>query len=271
MNEYLISVVIPTYNREKTIERAVQSVLDQSYSYLEVIIVDDGSTDHTEEIVQNIQDERVQFHKLHHNCGAGHARNEGVKLAKGEIVAFHDSDDVWRPDKLQRQMEYWHAHPEYSMIYCMYMSHGENGKVTHMPYNGMKGKLEGDLFYSLMFRNSIGTPTMLLKKEYFFECGGFDDSLRCLEDWEFALRFSKEYLVGYLNEIHVDVYKTQGSVSSEVGGFFEARCKMIVEHKDEMIRIGVFDEIVTDLFVRAEKLDILERVKEMFMLMLCDE
>ena len=92
--EPLISVIIPTYNREKTIDRAVDSVLKQTYSNLEVIVVDDGSSDRTEEIVKGISDPRVRFYKLPQNGGAGHARNEGVKLAGGELIAFHDSDGV---------------------------------------------------------------------------------------------------------------------------------------------------------------------------------
>lgn len=94
-----------------------------------------------------------------------------------------------------------------------------------MPYEGMAGELEGDAFYSLLLRNSMGTPTMVLKKDCFEERGGFDSHLRCLEDWEFALRFSEKYYIGYLNEVQVDVYKTAGSVSTEVGGFLRRAAK----------------------------------------------
>lgn len=264
----LISVIIPTYNREKLIERAVRSVLNQSYSNLEVIVVDDGSTDRTEAIVKGIPDERVHFYKLPQNGGAGHARNEGVKLSDGEIIAFHDSDDEWRPEKLQRQMDYWQEHPEFSMVYCTFLTHREDGTQTEMPYKDMEGKLEGDVFYSLMIRNSIGTPTMLLRKDCFMERGGFDRSLKCLEDWEFALRFSESYLIGYLDEVQVDVYKTEGSVSSEVGGFFEARCRMITNYHKELATAGFFDGVVSDLFKRAEKCGTLESVKKMLLLML---
>lgn len=264
----LISVIIPTYNRAKMIERAIRSVLNQSYSNLEVIVVDDGSTDQTETVVRKIPDERVRFHKLFQNGGAGHARNEGVKLANGEIIAFHDSDDEWRPEKLQRQMDYWQKHPEFSMVYCTFLTHRESGTQTEMPYKGMEGKLEGDVFCSLMVRNSMGTPTMILRKDCFIERDGFDTSLKCLEDWEFALRFSEAYLIGYLDEVQVDVYKTEGSVSSEIGGFFEARCRMIANYRKELTAVGFFDEVVSDLFKRAEKCGALESVKKMLLLML---
>ena len=111
-----IDIIIPTYNREKTIERAVRSVLGQTYDNIKVIIVDDGSTDGTEQIINSIEDSRIRYYKLKKNGGAGYARNEGVNLASAEFIAFHDSDDAWRPDKLEKQMAYWNNHPEFSMI-----------------------------------------------------------------------------------------------------------------------------------------------------------
>lgn len=263
-----IDVIIPTYNREKMIERAVRSVLEQSYDNINVIVVDDCSTDHTEQIVEKIGDARIKFYKLPQNGGAGHARNEGVKLASAELIAFHDSDDVWRPEKLERQMDYWGKHPEFSMVYCPYLSHRSDGSLSQMPYPGMPGELEGDIFYSLLVRNSIGAPTILLKKECFLECGGFDDSLRCLEDWEFALRFAHKYLIGYVDEVLMDVYRTADSVSSEVGGFFEARCRMVAAYRTELIKAGLFDQVVSDLFAKAECSGALENVKKMLLLLM---
>lgn len=263
-----ISVILPTYNREKTIERAVRSVLCQTYDNLEVVVADDGSTDHTEEVVKGIGDARVGYYRLPKNGGAGYARNEGVKLASADLIAFHDSDDVWRPEKLERQMAYWKKHAKYAMIYCAFLSHRFDGAESRMPYAGMRGVLEGDIFYSLLERNSIGAPTMLMKKECFLECGGFDASLKCLEDWEFALRFSRRYLVGYVDEILLDVFDTAGSVSSERGGFFEARCGMIAAYQKEITAAGLFDRVVLDLFDRAEIGGVLDQVKRMLMHML---
>lgn len=263
-----ISVIIPTYNRGNLIERSVRSVLDQTYDNLEVIVVDDCSTDDTKSVVKKIEDSRVNFCKLPNNGGAGHARNEGVKLASAELIAFHDSDDVWRMDKLEKQMNYWKQHPEFSMVYCSYLSHRADGTLSQMPFSGMPGELEGDIFSSLLVRNSIGAPTMLLKKECFSECGGFDTSLKCLEDWEFALRFAHEYLIGYVDEILMDVYKTAGSVSSEIGGFFETRCRMVASYQTELAKAGLFDRVVSELFTRAERCGVLENVKKMLLLML---
>ena len=102
----LVSVVIPAYNREKTIREAVESVLEQSYTNLEVIIVDDCSTDRTVEIVESIPDDRVIIIRCKENGGACRARNIGIENAKGEYIAFHDSDDIWHADKLEKSMYY---------------------------------------------------------------------------------------------------------------------------------------------------------------------
>ena len=263
----LISVIIPTYNREKLIERAVRSVLNQSYSNLEVIVVDDGSTDQTEAIVKGILDERVHFYKMLENEGAGHARNEGVKLSNGEIIAFHDSDDEWRPEKLQRQMDYWLEHPEFSMVYCAYLCHLADGRMKRIPAE-QREELEGDLFAPLLKRNIIGAPTILVMKKKFLECGGFDISYRSLEDWEFLLRFTRENKIGYVNEILIDVHMGNDGVSSNVGEYFNSRCRMIAMYKDNLTERNCYTQVIEDVLQQAEGCGILEQVGKMLMLLL---
>ena len=100
----LVSVIIPTYNRAHLIKRSAESVLNQTYTNLELIIVDDGSTDDTEEVVKTLNDNRVTYIKQP-NQGACAARNNGIDHAKGEFIAFQDSDDVWHEDKLEKQIK----------------------------------------------------------------------------------------------------------------------------------------------------------------------
>ena len=101
MNESDSIVIIPTYNREGTLLRAVNSVLSQSFTDLELIVVDDGSTDHTRELVESIKDNRLRY-IYQKNAGACAARNKGIDAAEGEFIAFQDSDDVWLKEKLAR-------------------------------------------------------------------------------------------------------------------------------------------------------------------------
>ena len=106
---------------------------------------------------------------------------------------------------------------------------------------------------------------MFIRKICFEEAGGFDTSLRCLEDWEFAIRFSKQFEIGYIDEVLMDSFLSEGGVSRNIGAYYETRCKILVQHKEDIIGLGIFDEIVTDIFTRAEKSGILPQVQKMLM------
>lgn len=263
-----ISVIIPTYNRANLIERSVQSVLEQTYDNLEVIVVDDGSDDNTQEVVNAFHDSRIVYHKLPSNQGVSNARNIGVTIATASLIAFQDSDDRWQKDKLQKQMEYWQQHPEYGMIYSAYLCHTEAGEIFRVPSANVKGNLEGDIFADLLLRNTVGAPTMLMKKEDFSKCGGFDTTLKSLEDWEFAVRFAKDYEIGFVEEPLVDAYLSHGGVSSATGAYYESRCKMIAKYKAEMLDKGIFEQVAADILNRAQNSDVLEAVEKMLMIFL---
>lgn len=263
-----VSVIIPTYNREKTILQALQSVLQQTYSNLEVMVVDDGSTDGTADIVNAVEDERVKYIVLEKNGGPSNARNIGVKLAESKWVAFQDSDDCWHKDKLQVQMEYANEHPEYSMIYCMYNAIMHDGGQFIAPMEPRPDIMEGNLRKTLLVRNIIGTPTILVKREGFLNTGGFDTSYNSLEDWEFVLRFSKDYLIGYIPRPLIDCYVSDSGVSSNVGAMFESRCKMLKQYKKEMMQEGVLDLVMCDILLRAQKYGVSDMVEKMMMMYL---
>ena len=113
----MISVVLPTYNRGPLIMRAVKSVLEQTYSDIELLIVDDGSTDCTRAVISAIQDPRVKYLYQETNRGACAVRNIGIRAAKGEYIAFQDSDDVWHPDKLEKQLSYL-KETQSDLVFC---------------------------------------------------------------------------------------------------------------------------------------------------------
>ncbi|MBO4908227.1 MAG: glycosyltransferase [Lachnospiraceae bacterium] len=259
-----VTVIIPTYNRAGTIEKAIKSVLDQTFEDFTLIVVDDCSSDDTEKVVANIPDERIVYHRLSENKGAAGARNEGARLATTEFIAFQDSDDAWLPDKLEKQMKYMEDHPEAGMVYGR-MRVISPEKTYEFPNEAVTGDLEGKIYPWLLRRNTVGTPVMFIKKKYFEETGGFDTSLRCLEDWEFAIRFSKRFEIGYIDDVLMDSFLSEGGVSRNIGAYYETRCKMLSLYKNDIIDLGVFDEIVTDIFTRAEKTGILPQVQKMLM------
>ncbi len=265
-----VTVIIPTYNRADIIENSIRSVLGQTYEDFTLIVVDDCSKDNTEEVIGNIGDERIVYHRLSENMGAGGARNEGARLAETEYIAFHDSDDLWLPDKLEKQIKYMDDNPDIGLVYGKMRVNARDGSYA-FPNESVSGDLEGDVFPWLLRRNTIGTPVMFIRKKCFDEAGGFDLSLRCLEDWEFAIRFSEKYKIGYIDDILIDTYPSDAGVSRNVGAYYETRCKMVSQYKDDMIRLGIFDEVVTDIFTIAEKSGILTPVQKMLMSYLSEQ
>lgn len=263
-----VSVIIPTYNREKTILRALQSVLDQTYSNLEVLVIDDGSTDGTANIVKGIGDDRLKYIVLEKNGGPSNARNIGVQMAEGEWIAFQDSDDCWHKNKIEKQIAYINNNPEYALIYCMSMNYFQNGETMIVPPQPLPPIMEGKMLSTLLKRNVIDTPTMLMRKQCFLTVGGFDVTYKALEDWEFMIRFAKKYEIGYVSEILMDSYMLDDGVSSNVGAYYEARCKMLAEYKIEMMQEGVFERVMQDILVRAQQADVLDFVKKIMMMYL---
>lgn len=261
----LVSVVIPTYNREKTIQKSIDSVLNQTYRNIELVVIDDGSTDGTETLVKSIQDERLKYYKISCNKGAGAARNSGVSYTTGDYIAFHDSDDAWTKDKLEKQMEKLLAHPEWGLVYSAY--------AMHLPYDirhivpPMDGslKLEGDIFPDLLIRNTIGAPTVLMKKSIFEEVEGFDESMRSLEDWDFALKVAKKYPIGFADEVLLEVESTAGGVSSNHAMYYKNRCYMLRKYKNDYIQTGLFQKATEDILLQAKNDGILEQVGQMIM------
>ena len=146
----LISVIIPTFNSENTIIRAVESVLNQTYDKLEVIVVDDGSTDRTPDLLKNIVDERVRYYANYENVGPLGARNWGIDLARGTYVAFQDSDDVWNKDKIEKQVK---RVP--SSNNDLSFSKGSQEKINTINYNLLS-------FFSIsdIFSGSLPSDTM---------------------------------------------------------------------------------------------------------------
>ena len=158
----MVSIVMPTYNAVKYIQGAVESVLRQTYTDWELLIVDDGSTDGTEQMIQNLikMDERVKLVKNRENIGVAETRNRGVELAKGEWIAFLDSDDIWHPNKLQEQLELYQRNGM-PFIFTGSGFMDENGKLLN--YELSVPQIIG--YKELLKQNVISCSSVLIKKE----------------------------------------------------------------------------------------------------------
>lgn len=206
--EPLISVVIPAYNREDTIETAVRSVLRQSFADLEVIVVDDASSDATTLRVEAIDDPRLRLIRHEINQGGAAARNTGIAAARGEWIAFQDSDDEWLPEKLERQRAAIDRMPGAVGVYCGMIILGspaegtaEPSALRYWPAPVHKVPLEGDLSEALLVGGSlISTQTFMARREVLEQSGGFDPTLKALQDWDCVIRVARLGLIAFTPE-----------------------------------------------------------------------
>lgn len=224
-----LSVIIPTYNRANQIGNAIQSILNQTYLDFEIIVVDDNSLDNTKEIVMSLKDDRIRYIRHGENKGAPSARNTGIKAAKGEYIAFQDSDDEWLPTKLEKQMKaFENVSPQVGVVYsgCLRF---ENAKKEYIPYSWVIQK-EGYIHNELLKGNFVTTPSIVARKECFENAGMFDERLPRLQDWELVLRFSKYYEFKYIDEPLLVSTFTPCSISSNREARIDALKLILSKH-----------------------------------------
>ena len=197
------SVVIPTYNRADVVVRAIASALAQTRSPGEIIVVDDGSTDDTAARVPSLGDPRVRYIRQD-NAGVSAARNAGVRAARGEVVAFLDSDDVWKPGKLEHDLRVLEHHPEVDAVFTDLDKHDGDTYVASFardcpPFVELLARHTGadpivfdprELRLLLLEQVPIMPSAFAIRREVFERVGGFDSSWRSWEDWELFLRLS---------------------------------------------------------------------------------
>lgn len=201
----MVSVIIPVYNRPLLLRKAAESVLNQSFRDFELIIVDDGSEDETPAAAQTMAREAAESGHAPAvrvltipRCGKpGAVRNRGAEAARGDLLAFLDSDDLWLPDKLKLQTAFMENNPD------LRLSHTREqwlrkGKIVSQ--KGQKHRREGFIFDDALIKCIIGPSTVMLRRQLFEESGGFDESLEVAEDYEYWLRITASEPVGYLNE-----------------------------------------------------------------------
>ena len=227
-----------------------------------------GSSDDTGAVVEELQDKRIRYFKLPQNRGAGGARNYGVLQAQYDMIAFHDSDDEWVEDKMEKQMEYLERYTECGLVYSAYTIQFSDGKRWVVPDLGRWENVEGDIFVSLLLRNTVGAPTIVMKRSVFEEMGGFDEDMRSLEDWDLAIRVAKRYPIGFVPESLVEVRGPEGGVSSAQGEYYKSRCYMLRKYRGEYLETGMFNAAVQNILEMAKRDGILEQVEKMLLLLL---
>ncbi len=207
----LVSVVIPTYNAGSFICDAIASVIGQTWKNLEIIVVDDGSTDDTGVRVKNLSDSRIKY-AYQDNASQAVARNKGISLSQGEYVAFLDSDDMWHRDKLEKQMRLF-ENPSTGLVYSRLEYFEPEKKIKSSPNNPC---YRGKVFKKLLFDNFIPCSSVVLRKSLLDSKHMFRTRRKGVEDWDLWLRLSLITEFNYIDETLVK-YRSHGqSVSHDM-------------------------------------------------------
>lgn len=215
MNEPLVSVVMPTYNHAQFIKEAIDSVLNQTYNNLELIIIDNFSEDATREIIEGYGDDRIRYAQFRNNGIIAASRNRGIEQARGQYVAFIDSDDVWLPEKVRLQVEAMQADQRRGISFGKFRVISpdavETGKIM-----GPKNPPEPDGLYARLIKaNFIVSSSTLVLKKALDDVGLFDENpeLRCSEDFDLWLRILRKYRPAYVDEV-VGIYRMHATNQS---------------------------------------------------------
>lgn len=225
----LVSVVVATYNMGHYLPNAVRSALAQTYPKLEVIVVDDGSTDDTSAVVQPLlADPRVRYVPKP-NGGQASAKNRGIQEARGEFVAFLDSDDAWEPDKLALQIPLFLASPRVGVVYARYVEMDEQGRLGQVSTNEFhRGQVSGPM---LVF-NFIGFSTSVVRRECFSRLGVFRDDLGMGIDYELWLRLSTAWDFDFVDRPLVRYRVWAGQMSGNVQRRYQNGMRIMREFLD---------------------------------------
>lgn len=186
----IVSVVIPAYNAEKTILDTIESVQKQSFSDFEVIVINDGSTDKTLDLVNAIDDSRIKVFS-YENGGLSVARNRGISHAQGEFITFLDADDLWTVDKLELQVKALNENPKAGVAYSWTLIIKENSQQL---YPGVSASFEGNVHRHLLIGNFIASGSnVMMRRQVVEQVGEFDPSLKSSEDWDYWLRVAPKF------------------------------------------------------------------------------
>jgi glycosyltransferase involved in cell wall biosynthesis len=218
MDKPFVSVILPTFNRAHLILRAIRSVLSQTYRNIELIIVDDGSTDGTDNVVDTISDRRIKYVRFERNKGACVARNTGISIAKNDYIAFQDSDDEWHPAKLEKHMKVFEkSDSKVGVVYSGYFKITDHKRI-YLPSKDIPqkdGNLSKVLGVNAVYKNFVTTSASVVRKSCFKRVGAFDPQLPRFQDWELWIRISKLYEFRYLDEPLVNVYDCRDRISRD--------------------------------------------------------
>lgn len=230
-----VSVILPAYNRETLVARAIDSVLAQTFTDFELIIVDDASKDGTRAVLETYRDHpKVRLILSDVNRGGSGARNLGIEAARGALIAFQDSDDVWLPHKLAAQVAALDATPQAGLCYCASLFYGE-GRSYYIPEPVFE-RFEGDMSAEILRRNTTSTQVLLVRRDVLERSGPFDASLKRFQDWDLMIRIAQVTEFVFLPEPMAIIFATPGNISSFVANDAISRAAILTKYEHLFIK-----------------------------------
>lgn len=236
INDPLVSVIIPTFKRPKLLERAITSVLNQTYSNIEIIVVDDAQDSATSELVSSMNNVKLLINES--NRGGCYSRNIGLKESKGEYVNFLDDDDILYPKKIEMQIGHFLKNPnnisQLGFITC-HTNDGRTGKIQIK-----KNKVRGDIHQKLLSKFLIdGIETVLYKKEAIEKVGGFDEALVSNQEYDLQIRVSEFFHIDYVDEILTEEFQSVGQISINFDKKLKGARQIFAKHKARFKKQGI--------------------------------
>lgn len=205
----LVSVIIATYNYGRYITRALDSVLFQTYPNIEVVVVDDGSTDDTCSILSATYGNRISYIRQA-NRGAAAARNAGISISRGEYIAFLDADDRYRPENIALKVEFLERNKQYPWVYSDWVWIDKSNRITNRGSDDRHTlaslRASGNVFFSALKDKRLSTNVFLFERKIIADAGGFDERLTQREDYDLYLRLAYRHPIGYMHEPLVEIY-----------------------------------------------------------------
>ncbi|MBU0468562.1 MAG: glycosyltransferase [Candidatus Omnitrophica bacterium] len=245
----LISVIMPTYNRSNMAENAAKSVLEQSYKNIELIIIDDGSSDKTKDVINGLSDARIKYIRHDTRKGGSAARNTGIKASRGEYLSFIDDDNLWMPDNLELQYKaFSNSSPDIGIVYVWQEIRSfENNELLWKTQPTLKGNLKGQFLYG----QGIGGMNFLTKRECFNKIGLFDEELKACQDWDILKRLSEHYSFDFVPKELIVYYIHQERISTNLESLILGRTRMVEKYLDEF---KLYPEVLITHYKRIGKM-----------------
>ena len=259
-----ISVIIPTFNRKETLKRAIQSLVMQSYTPYEIIVIDDGSDDGTKEWLKDNFPNVKYIYQM--NSGVSSARNKGIKFARGDWIALLDSDDEWLPSKLKDQANEIELNPAAKFLHTNEIWIRNGVRVNQMKKHKKYG---GYIFEKCLDMCRISPSSVLIKKDIFDEIGMFDETLKVCEDYDLWLRFASKYPVHFLDQPLIKKYGGHSDQLSKVDDGIES---YRIRSLKKIMNSGILnkkqktitkDVLVKKMYIYAKGLEKRNKIREL--------